>query len=211
MRPTLALEATVYTPAQLMDRPEAQIALAGRSNVGKSSLLNALAGRRKLAKVSATPGKTRSINFYRVEPAGFYLVDLPGYGYARASHAEREKWARLMEKYFLGCRALRALALLLDCRLPPQQLDKNLVDFARVHGLPLLPVLTKADKCSQRERAARQKEWELLLPRRPLLTAAATGLGLDELWRGLAAAAGATDPAEAAATAAEAAQENALT
>lgn len=210
MRPTLALEATVYTPAQLMDRPEAQIALAGRSNVGKSSLLNALAGRRKLAKVSATPGKTRSINFYRVEPAGFYLVDLPGYGYARASHAEREKWARLMEKYFLGCRALRALALLLDCRLPPQQLDKNLVDFARVHGLPLLPVLTKADKCSQRERAARQKEWELLLPRRPLLTAAATGLGLDELWRGLAAAAGATDPAEAAATAAEAAQENAL-
>ena len=115
-----------------------------------------------------------------------------------------------MEKYFLGCRALRALALLLDCRLPPQQLDKNLVDFARVHGLPLLPVLTKADKCSQRERAARQKEWELLLPRRPLLTAAATGLGLDELWRGLAAAAGATDPAEAAATAAEAAQENAL-
>ena len=78
MRPTLALEATVYTPDQLMDRPEAQIALAGRSNVGKSSLLNALAGRRKLAKVSATPGKTRSINFYRVEPTGFYLVDLPG-------------------------------------------------------------------------------------------------------------------------------------
>ena len=190
MRPTLALEATVYTPDQLMDRPEAQIALAGRSNVGKSSLLNALAGRRKLAKVSATPGKTRSINFYRVEPTGFYLVDLPGYGYARASHAEREKWARLMEKYFLGCQALRALALLLDCRLPPQQLDKNLVDFARTHGLPLLPILTKADKCNQRERAARQKEWEALLPRRPLLTAASTGLGLDELWRSLGAAAG---------------------
>ena len=95
-----------------------------------------------------------------------------------------------MEKYFLGCQALRALALLLDCRLPPQQLDKNLVDFARTHGLPLLPILTKADKCNQRERAARQKEWEALLPRRPLLTAASTGLGLDELWRSLGAAAG---------------------
>lgn len=91
-------------------------------------------------------------------------MDLPGYGYARASHAEREKWARLMEKYFLGCQALRALALLLDCRLPPQQLDKNLVDFARTHGLPLLPILTKADKCNQRERAAAKRNGKPCCP-----------------------------------------------
>ena len=79
--PTLTLESTVYTLQQLLDVPEAQVALAGRSNVGKSSLINALAVRKKLAKVSATPGKTRSINFYRVQPHNFFLVDLPGYGY----------------------------------------------------------------------------------------------------------------------------------
>ena len=90
--PTLTLESTVYTLQQLLDVPEAQVALAGRSNVGKSSLINALAVRKKLAKVSATPGKTRSINFYRVQPHNFFLVDLPGYGYARASHSERRSY-----------------------------------------------------------------------------------------------------------------------
>ena len=91
MNPVLTLETTAYTLEQLISLPEAQIALAGRSNVGKSSLINALAGRKKLAKVSSTPGKTRSVNYYRVTPHDFYLVDLPGYGYARASHTEREK------------------------------------------------------------------------------------------------------------------------
>ena len=82
MNPVLTLETTAYTLEQLISLPEAQIALAGRSNVGKSSLINALAGRKKLAKVSSTPGKTRSVNYYRVTPHDFYLVDLPGYGYA---------------------------------------------------------------------------------------------------------------------------------
>ena len=152
--PTLTLESTVYTLQQLLDVPEAQVALAGRSNVGKSSLINALAVRKKLAKVSATPGKTRSINFYRVQPHNFFLVDLPGYGYARASHSERRSWAALLEKYLSTCKNLRALALLLDSRLPPQKLDLELAGFARSCGLPLLPILTKADKCNQRERAA---------------------------------------------------------
>ena len=86
--PTVILEKTVYVPDQLEDMPLPQLALAGRSNVGKSSLLNRLAGRKHLAKTSSTPGKTRSLNFYRVSPENFYLVDLPGYGYARCSKTE---------------------------------------------------------------------------------------------------------------------------
>lgn len=193
---SLTLESTAYTLDQLTARPEAQIALAGRSNVGKSSLVNALAGRKKLAKVSSTPGKTRSVNFYLVEPFRFYLVDLPGYGYARASHSEREKWAKLLERYLTECTSLKALALLLDCRLSPQQLDLSLASFAQVHGLPLVPILTKADKCNQRERMAKQKEWQNILGICPVLTSSSSRLGIDRLWDELARAAGATVPPE---------------
>ena len=183
MNPVLTLETTAYTLEQLISLPEAQIALAGRSNVGKSSLINALAGRKKLAKVSSTPGKTRSVNYYRVTPHDFYLVDLPGYGYARASHTEREKWARLLERYLVECASLKALALLLDSRLEPQKLDKNLASFARTNGLNIVPVLTKADKCSQRERANRQNEWQELLGTRPVVTSSSNRYGIDNLWR----------------------------
>ena len=185
MNPVRTLETTAYTLEQLISLPEAQIALAGRSNVGKSSLINALAGRKKLAKVSSTPGKTRSVNYYRVTPHDFYLVDLPGYGYARASHTEREKWARLLERYLVECASLKALALLLDSRLEPQKLDKNLASFARTNGLNIVPVLTKADKCSQRERANRQNEWQELLGTRPIVTSSSNRYGIDNLWRAL--------------------------
>lgn len=137
--PTLTLESTVYTLQQLLDVPEAQVALAGRSNVGKSSLINALAVRKKLAKVSATPGKTRSINFYRVQPHNFFLVDLPGYGYARASHSERRSWATLLEKYLSTCKNLRALALLLDSRLPPRNWIWSLPASPVPAGFPCCP------------------------------------------------------------------------
>ena len=165
-----------------------QFAFAGRSNVGKSSLINKLVNRKALARVSATPGKTATINFYTVDSA--YFVDLPGYGYARASHEERRKWAKLLEHYLADCKTLKALALLLDWRLPPQKLDLELASFARGCCLPLLPVLTKADKCSQRERAARQKEWQELLNVKPVLTSSSSRLGMEELWRALVAAAG---------------------
>lgn len=195
MAVSLALETTAYTLDQLICRPEPQIALAGRSNVGKSSLINALAGRKKLAKVSSTPGKTRSVNFYKVTPYDFYLVDLPGYGYARASHAERQKWARLLERYLAGCTSLKALVLLLDCRLPPQKIDLELASFARECRLPLLPVLTKADKCKQRERALRQKEWQDLLGITSVVTSAESRMGMEELWQALAVAAEAASSA----------------
>ena len=192
---SLTLETTAYTLDQLICRPEPQIALAGRSNVGKSSLINALAGRKKLAKVSSTPGKTRSVNFYKVSPFDFYLVDLPGYGYARASHAERQKWARLLERYLAECISLKALVLLLDCRLPPQKIDLELASFARECRLPLLPILTKADKCKQQERALRQNEWQDLLGVKPLVTSAESRMGMEELRQALASAAGKTTDA----------------
>ena len=197
-QPFLSLEATTFNKEQLKTQlaileegAVPQIALAGRSNVGKSSLVNALARRKQLAKISATPGKTRSINFYRVDPDGFSLVDLPGYGYARCSQEERKSWAKLIETYLTGCTSLRALALLLDCRIPPQALDRELADFARGHGIPLLPVLTKADKCTQVERSRRQQEWAKLLDGvMPLPVSAKDMRGIDALWAELRRRAG---------------------
>lgn len=194
MQSTLVLETTAYTLDQLTSLDVPQIALAGRSNVGKSSLINALARRNKLAKISSTPGKTRSVNYYRVAPENFYVVDLPGYGYAQCSKEERRKWAKLIEKYIVSCKGLKALAVLLDSRLDPQRLDVELTSYARANNIPLLPILTKGDKCTQRERSARQKQWAVLLDgQKPLITAAKTGLGIPELWRALKFAAGHVD------------------
>ncbi|MDR2056003.1 MAG: ribosome biogenesis GTP-binding protein YihA/YsxC [Desulfovibrio sp.] len=181
----LILESTAFTCGQLPDGAETQIALAGRSNVGKSSLINALAGRKRLARVSATPGKTRSINFFRAMPWNFYLVDLPGYGYARASHRERAAWAKLLEVYLSGAKNLRALVLLLDCRLPPQKSDVELANFAGALRCSLLPVLTKADKCNRRECELRRREWQELLGQIPPLVSSVKRLGIEELWGNL--------------------------
>lgn len=185
MNITLELENTVYTTQQLPQISLPQVAMAGRSNVGKSSLINALAGRKKLAKVSATPGKTRSVNFFLVQPLDFYLVDLPGYGYARASHEERRHWAKVLEHYLGESANLKGLALLLDCRLPPQQLDLDLANFAQSKNLPLLPILTKIDKCVQSQRAKRQNEWNDILGQKALLVSASHRSGLDKVWKGL--------------------------
>jgi GTP-binding protein len=190
----LILESTAFTRDQLPECAETQIAMAGRSNVGKSSLINALAGRKNLARISATPGKTRSINFFRAAPWNFYLVDLPGYGYARASHQERAGWAKLLERYLLQTKTLRVLVLLLDCRLPPQKSDIELTDFAGGLRFSVLPVLTKTDKCNRRECERRQMEWQKLLGQKPLLTSSVKRTGIDELWAKLVALARETGP-----------------
>ena len=190
VQPELILDTTAYTIDQLLSNDIPQLALAGRSNVGKSSLINALAGRRKLAKVSSTPGKTRSVNYYRVSPWELCLVDLPGYGYAKASKSEREKWARLLEKYLSDCQSLKALVLLIDSRLEPQAIDLHLLDYAKGIGLPVLPVLTKADKCRQRDIAARQHEWTNLSGRKPVVTSSQARRGIDILWKALLSEAG---------------------
>lgn len=185
MTSSLTLEKTIYTLDQLVEMPLPQLALAGRSNVGKSSLLNKLASRKKLAKTSSTPGKTRSLNFYRVNPESFYLVDLPGYGYARCSKAERNKWAMLITKYLQNNPYLFAVIALFDSRLSPQALDRELVAYMQDQGLKIMPILTKADKCKQHLRQANQHAWQEILqtPTLPLLTSSQTGMNIDKLWQ----------------------------
>jgi GTP-binding protein len=181
---SLTLARTVFTKDQLFLPPEPQVALAGRSNVGKSTLINTLAGTKKLAKTSQTPGKTRSLNFYLVEPPGYYLVDLPGYGYARASKTDRQKWAGLINIYFAKADALRGLVVLLDSRLPPQDLDLDLIAYAKDRGLPLMAVLTKADKIKQAAMAKQQKMWrEILGGVTPLPFSGKTGRGRDAFFK----------------------------
>ena len=187
MNPTLILETTAYTLEQLQNADTPQIALAGRSNVGKSSLINALANRKQLAKTSSTPGKTRSVNYYRVQPDGFYLIDLPGYGYARCSKTEQERWAKLIESYIVSSKALRGLALLLDCRLPPQKSDLALLSFAMSSNISIIPILTKADKCTQAEQQKRRKEWAVLLPVAPIITSSIKRTGMSDLWSAMQA------------------------
>lgn len=180
----LKLEKTAYTPSQLSGLDLPQIALAGRSNVGKSSLINALGDRKKLAKISSTPGKTRSVNFYLVEPVNFYLVDLPGYGYARCPKTEREKWGLLIQKYLENNPRLKAVVLLLDSRLEPQVLDLELAQYVSSLNLDLIPVLTKADKCKQNKLYRIRKTWTqvLGLTHPPVVFSSKTGLGKDRLW-----------------------------
>lgn len=184
MNRTIELIKTIYEIKQLESFEEPQIALAGRSNVGKSSLVNRLAGRKSLAKISSKPGKTRSLNYYRVDPDGYYLVDLPGYGYAKCSKQERAKWAKLIEAYIHDNANLRAVAVLLDSRLTPQKIDLELTSYLRSLGIPIIPVLTKADKPKQRERAKLQNQWQDILQqeRAPILFSSKTGMGEAKLW-----------------------------
>ena len=186
---SLQLEATAFNRQQIQEQYDslgnaAQIAFAGRSNVGKSSLINALGQRKQLAKTSSSPGKTRSVNFYRVIPDGFVLTDLPGYGYAQCSKEEQRRWSKLIEEYLESCSSLRGLALLLDCRLPPQASDRALAAFAQARRIRILPVLTKADKCRRREIDARMSEWSVLLGgQKPVPVSSKDGTGMLMLWK----------------------------
>ncbi len=125
------------------DKPE--YAFIGRSNVGKSSLINMLTGRNKLAKISSTPGKTMLINHFIVNKE-WYLVDLPGYGFAKRSKTERKKWEQMIKKYILNRTSMMTLFLLIDSRIPPQQIDLDFIEWLGVSGIPFVITFTKADK-----------------------------------------------------------------
>jgi GTP-binding protein len=143
-----------------------EVAVGGRSNVGKSSLLNRLMRRRAAARVSSTPGRTRQVNFFDVNGA-FLLADLPGYGYARVSKAERAAWKPLIEGYVTGSPELRGVIQLLDARREPSDEDRQMLDWLADVGIPTLVVVTKVDKLRPREVA-------------PRLAALAAALALDE-------------------------------
>jgi GTP-binding protein len=170
-------------PEQFPKDGKPQIAIAGRSNVGKSSILNALLHRRNLVKTSATPGKTQLINFFIINNS-FYFVDLPGYGYARVPQAVTDAWAPMIEGYLKNSPQLAGIVVLLDSRRTPDARDIRLIEWLRQYDFPAIYALTKSDKLNRQEmeRAGRAVSAGLDLSRPLLLTSAKSGLGMNELW-----------------------------
>jgi len=170
-------------PKQFPIDSRPQIAFAGRSNVGKSSIINTLLHRRNLVKASVTPGKTQLINFFVIND-GFYFVDLPGYGFARVPRAVTDAWAPMIEGYLKGSPGLRAVVVLLDARREPDERDMRLIDWLQQYDIPTIYALTKADKLNRQEaeRAQRGIHARLGIAAPLLLTSAKAGLGMKELW-----------------------------
>lgn len=173
------------TSGQLPLSRRAEVSFAGRSNVGKSSLLNRLFNRKKLAKVSSKPGKTSTINFFEADSADF--VDLPGYGYARVSKTEKARWAEMIEGYFNQDRSFALVVSLIDVRHPATALDERMVGFLMEAELPFIIVQTKADKLSksqvQRSTAALRKQLDLGKDVPVVAVSSEKGTGIDALKR----------------------------
>ena len=170
-----------------------EVAFAGRSNVGKSSMINALCRRRKLVRVSNTPGRTRTLNFFDVVVEGpgkirheLRLCDLPGYGFAKASKAERAEWGRMIESYIQRREGLKAVVCIVDANIGPTEDDAKVVPWVLAAGRNIIVAATKLDKLPKHRRIPREKEIEraLELPAGTVIGVSATeGLRLDELWR----------------------------
>lgn len=161
-----------------------EVAFAGRSNVGKSSLINALLGRKKLARTSGSPGHTRSLNFFRINNR-FMFCDLPGYGYARASKGERQSWKLMVESYLDQRRELKAVVLIMDLRRTPGPEEIELIGFLTVRGITPVLVATKSDKVGTTRRKKQAGEIAEALGasgRQVLLFSAQTGEGKPALW-----------------------------
>jgi GTP-binding protein len=171
-------------PEQYPEPEYPEVAFAGRSNVGKSSLINKLVNRRRLVKTSSTPGRTQLINFFLVN-AGLSMVDLPGYGYAKVPAAVKKQWGPMVEAYIASRTNLKAVVLLIDIRRTPKAEEFSLMDWLRHHRIPVILVLTKADKLSKsQQNRQRQIAAETLAvdARDFVLFSAKSGLGERELW-----------------------------
>lgn len=174
---------SVYSLKQLPDQLYPEIAFAGKSNVGKSSLINSLVNRRNLVKTSSKPGKTQSLNFFTVDD-NVYLVDLPGYGYAKVSMGMRSSWEKLITSYLTERQALVCVVVIIDVRHELKEHDRNLVGWLRNNDIPLLVVYTKADKLSGNKlmRNATRLDSALALSKKDrVLVSSKTGKGLAEL------------------------------
>lgn len=180
---SLEIVCGVTSPIPETDKPE--IAFAGKSNVGKSSLINALMNRKALARTSSQPGKTQTINFYNVNDL-LYYVDLPGYGYAKVSMTEKEKWGKMIEKYFRVSKQLKAVFLLVDIRHEPSENDKNMYDWIIYHGFQPIVIATKLDKIKRSQKDKQVKLIKETLGAKPgtiiIPYSSETKQGREEIW-----------------------------
>ena len=176
--------ASYGTVEQLPQSKAPEVSFVGRSNVGKSSLINKLFNRKSLAKVSGKPGKTANINFFEAD--GIHFVDLPGYGFAQRSQAEKQRWADLIDAYFTSERSHNLVVALVDIRLDAQALDLQMIDYLKGAGLPFIIALTKADKLSRQKQQEQLRELAASFgvdEMACVVTSAQTGLGIDTLKR----------------------------
>ncbi len=184
-RPPVRFWKSAPTWEEAARSPWPQVAVAGKSNVGKSSLLNLLFGRRGLARTSSTPGRTQTLNLYVVDER-FVLVDLPGYGYARAPRDVVAAWVRNVRDFLLRAEPLRGVVLLVDIRRDPDAADQEFAGLVRRSGKPLAVAVTKADKVPRGRRKGRVEEVASALgadPAEVIVTSARTGEGRETLWR----------------------------
>ena len=181
----VCLETVCGITSEFPDNPHYEVAFAGKSNVGKSSLINALMNRKALARTSATPGKTQTINFYNVNDV-MYLVDLPGYGYAKVSEQEKIKWGQLIERYLNTSKQLKAVFLLIDIRHDPSANDKMMYEWIVSQGYHPIIIATKLDKLKRSQVAKHVKmikEGLKLLPGTTVIPfSAETKQGREEIW-----------------------------
>jgi GTP-binding protein len=172
-------------PEQYPDTTLPEFALAGRSNVGKSSFINKMLNRKGLARISSKPGKTQTLNFYLINEI-LHFVDVPGYGYAKVSKKEREAWGRMIETYFTTRQQLRAVVLIVDLRHPPTADDRMMYDFLKHYEIPCIIIATKADKIPkgkwQKHLKVTKETLELEKGDHIVLFSSETGLGKDEVW-----------------------------
>src|SRR5690625_2124518 len=165
-----------------------EIALAGRSNVGKSSFINRMIQRKQLVRTSSKPGKTKTLNFYLINDS-FYFVDVPGYGYAKVSKRDRQKWGKMMEAYFESRQTLNAVVLLTDIRHEPTNDDVQMYDYLKYVDLPVVIIATKLDKVSKSKRAIYLERTKAVLQVEVtdeiVPFSAVTGEGKDQAWKAI--------------------------